>query len=69
MPAAAPRPSRYVLVPAFCAWTGYTEKAVRRKIEDGVWVEGVHYRKSPDGRIQMDMEAYERWVEGEPAPA
>lgn len=31
---------RWMLVPLFCSLTGYTEKAVRRKIEDGVWVQG-----------------------------
>ena len=54
---------RYVLVPLFCALTGYTDKAVRRKIEDGKWIEGRHYRKAPDGHITMDLQAYYRWVE------
>lgn len=26
-------------IPLFCQETGYSEKAVARKIEDGVWVE------------------------------
>lgn len=57
--------SKYVLVVKFCDMTGYTDKAVRRKIQSGVWVEGLHYRKSPDGHIQIDFEAYEKWVEGQ----
>jgi len=56
--------TRYVLIQKFSEMTGYTDKAVRRKIESGVWIEGVHYRRSPDGRIQIDMDAYQRWVEG-----
>jgi len=53
----------WMLIPAFCAATGYTEKAVRRKIEDGVWLQGKHYRKAPDGRITMNIQEYYRWVE------
>lgn len=55
---------RWVLVPLFCSLTGYTDKAVRRKIEDGVWLQGRQYRKAPDGRITMDLQAYYAWVEG-----
>lgn len=49
---------RWMLLPLFCALTGYTEKAVRRKIEDGVWLQGRHFRKAPDGRINVDLQAY-----------
>ena len=55
---------RFVLIPLFCAMTGYTDRAVRRKIQDGVWIQGVHWRKSPDNRIQIDLENYTKWVEG-----
>lgn len=61
--------SKYVLIVKFADDTGYSDKAVRRKIEDGVWVEGVHYRRAPDGRIHIDTEAYEKWVEGQPLVA
>lgn len=67
--AAALAPARFVLIPLFCAITGYTEKAVRRKIEDGVWRENQVWRRSPDGHIQIIMEGYYRWVEGEKAAA
>lgn len=54
-----------VLIKAFCDKTGYTDKAVRRKIESGVWREGEMYVKSPDGHIQIIVEAYNKWVKGE----
>jgi hypothetical protein len=56
---------KYMLIPVFCALTGYTDKAVRRKIEDGVWRQGKHYRKAPDGHVTMDLDAYYQWVEGD----
>jgi len=49
---------RWMLVPLFCALTGCTEKAVRRKIKDGVWLQGRHFSKAPDGRITIDLQAY-----------
>lgn len=54
---------QYVLIPVFSSLTGYSEKAVRRKIEDGIWLEGKHYRRAPDGRISMDLQEYTKWVE------
>ena len=54
---------QWVLLPMFCSLTGYTEKAVRRKIEDGVWLQGKHFRKAPDGRITLDIQEYYKWVE------
>jgi hypothetical protein len=55
----------WVLLPLFCSLTGYTEKAVRRKIEDGVWLQGRQFRKAPDGRITMNIQEYYKWVEQE----
>jgi len=54
----------WVLIPVFAQLTGYTEKAVRRKIGDGVWIQGKHYQKAPDGRITMNIQEYYRWVQG-----
>lgn len=56
---------RYVTITAFCRDTGYTRKAVYHKIYNGVWAEGRHYRRAPDGHYVIDIEAYHRWVEGE----
>lgn len=54
---------KYVQLPVFEALTGYTVKAVRRKIEEGVWLEEREYRRAPDGRILVDLEGFHRWVE------
>jgi hypothetical protein len=52
-------------IPLFCQETGYSEKAVARKIEDGVWVEGREYVRAPDGRLLIDMDGFNRWALGE----
>lgn len=55
---------KYLLIRKFCEATGYTEKAVRRKIEEGVWIENRHFRRAPDGHIMIDTQGVEKWVEG-----
>lgn len=59
-----PSPSRYVLMPLATTITGYTVKAMQRKIERGDWQEGKLWRRAPDGRIVIDLEGYQKWVEG-----
>lgn len=61
--------ARYLRIHLFCEITGFTEKAVRRKIEDGYWMLGREYRKAPDGSILMDIKGYNKWVEGGTAAA
>lgn len=56
-------PARYVLLPLANMMTGYTVKAMARKIERGDWIEGKVWRRAPDGRILIDIEGYQRWVE------
>ncbi|RDI20697.1 hypothetical protein DFR41_110105 [Pseudacidovorax intermedius] len=55
--------TRYVRIVKFVAETGYTARAVETKIHRGVWIEGKHYRRAPDGCIHIDMEEYTKWVE------
>lgn len=56
--------ARYVLLPLAHLLTGYTVKAIQRKIERGDWPEGKVWRHAPDGHVVVDMMGYERWVEG-----
>ena len=46
---------RYVLLNKYAADSGYTEKALSRKIEEGVWIEGQQYLRAPDNRIHVDL--------------
>lgn len=47
----------------FCELSGYTEYAVRSKISQGKWKEGVIWMKACDGRIHINWEAYQAWVQ------
>jgi hypothetical protein len=59
------KPTRYVKLPRFEALTGYTEKAVRRKIEKGIWRERREFMRAPDGHILIDLMGFETWVENQ----
>jgi hypothetical protein len=57
-------PARYVLLPLANLLTGYSIKAMERKIERGDWRENQVWKRAPDGRILIDLVGYQKWVEG-----
>jgi len=56
-------PVRYVLLPLANLVTGYTIKAMERKIERGDWLEGKVWIRAPDGHILIDLIGYQKWAE------
>lgn len=54
---------RYVTISKFAEESGYTEDAIRTKIRDGIWREDREWKKAPDGRILINKEGYDEWVE------
>lgn len=65
-PSVVVAPARYVLLPLANLLTGYSVKAMERKIERGDWQEGKVWRRAPDGHIVIDVLGYQRWVESQP---
>ena len=57
----------WVLVSKFCELTGYTDDAVRAKIKRGDWEKETFWRKAPDNRIVIDVNAVNRWLGGQHA--
>lgn len=55
---------KWVLIAKVVELIGYTDDAIRAKIKNGVWLNGVHWLKAPDGRIMFNLEAIQRWIEG-----
>ncbi len=45
--------------------SGYSEKAIERKIEEGIWLNGVVWIKAPDGRILISTDGIDAWAEGQ----
>lgn len=56
-------PAPYVTTPLAATLTGLSDKAIRRKIEDGKWLEGREFQRSPDGGFFVSMKGYSKWVE------
>lgn len=56
-------PANYVTVRHASRLTGLTEKAIRRKIESGKWIEGREFFRSADGGVFISMKGFEKWVE------
>jgi hypothetical protein len=56
---------RHVLIKRAAELTGYSVAAIQTKIAKGVWLEGIHYIKAPDGRVFIDTEEVEKWIVGE----
>jgi len=47
----------------FIMITGYTKDAIACKRKNGVWLEGTHWMKAPDGNIMYNPSAIDNWVE------
>lgn len=56
-------PAPYVTITLFSTISGLSRKAVERKIEDGKWVEGREYRRSPDGGVFVSIQGFSQWLE------
>lgn len=52
----------FVTIPKFAEESGYSEAAIRKKIQDGVWREGKMWVKAPDNRILIRTEGYLEWA-------
>lgn len=56
---------KWVRLNKFCEISGYTPDAIYSKMKKGVWLEGTHWRKGPDGHIFINLHEFEQWVEGQ----
>jgi hypothetical protein len=55
---------KWVLIKVLASQSGYSENAIRAKIKKGVWLQNMHWRKAPDGRILFNLDAIQAWIEG-----
>jgi len=55
---------KWVTIKKLAELSGYSEKAIYNKKDRGIWIKDVHWKKSPDGRLQFNIKAIEFWIEG-----
>jgi hypothetical protein len=53
----------YVTIRKLSEESGYSVDAIECKIKRGELAEGIHYIKSPDGRIQIIVKGWIEWLE------
>lgn len=53
---------KWVTIKRFSELSGYSARAVYSKMSRGDWMMEVHWRKAPDGRIFINLEAIEHWI-------
>lgn len=58
------RGPKYVTLKKFCELTGDTPEAVRARRKKGIWQDGNQSIIAPDGKIRVNMDAVDKWVEG-----
>lgn len=56
------------LIPAAAIALGTSQKAIRRRIEEGTWLEGHEYHRR-EGRVWIDLRGVAEWVRGRRAAA
>jgi len=59
-------PLRWIQLERYCELTGETKMAVHRRRQAGKWVDGVHCQVR-DRRVWVNLEAAQKWVEGDRA--
>ena len=59
------RPAPYVTIPVAAAMTGLTEKAIRRKMEDGKWIEGRSTGAPRRRHLPISIKGFTSWVEAD----
>lgn len=56
-------PARYVTIKGAATAMGLSEGSIRKRLERGIWLENLQWRRAPDSRIYIDMRAVEAWIE------
>lgn len=56
--------AKWVLIPKVTESTGYTADAIRAKIKRGIWQYEKHWRRAPDNRIVLNLDAINQWMGG-----
>jgi len=56
---------RFITISKMAELSGYSEDAIRAKIKRGDWLQDAVFRYAPDGRVLIDVEGYDKWVEGQ----
>lgn len=54
---------KWVTLKKYCEISGDTVDAVKQRRKKGEWAEGKHSKLGPNGRIWVNLEQVDRWIE------
>lgn len=54
---------RWIRATKYAEISGISPRAIEAKRTRGVWLEGTHWIKAPDGTIMVNWRAVDDWVE------
>ena len=57
-------PIKFVTIEKASDLMGYSQRAIQGKRTDGIWLQDIHWVKAPDGRILINLEEIEKWIQG-----
>jgi hypothetical protein len=53
----------WVTIPRAAELTGYSVASISRKIQTGIWAEGVQWKWADDNRQMINLTEVDKWVE------
>lgn len=53
----------YMPLKAYALQYGDSVKAVYARRKKGAWIQGIHYQKSPDGKLWVNLIEVKQWIE------
>lgn len=56
----------YMRIKTYAMRYGDTVQAIYARRKKGSWLEGVHYQKSPDGNLWVNLIEVKQWIEQYP---
>lgn len=54
---------KWVRLSKYCETSGDTEDAVHARRRTGIWLDDVHVKIAGDGKLWVNLEAVQEWVE------
>ena len=54
---------QWVKLKKYCELSGDTVDAVKSRRKRGMWLEGKHCKRAPDGNLWINLQQVEKWVE------
>jgi len=57
----------WVTIKKFSELSGYSEEAARQKIKKNQWLNRLHFKRAPDGRLLINLVEISKWIENSEA--